>query len=337
MRPDPTAIVTLASAFYGSNVLFAASDLDIFTALARLEKASSATLANELALDSRATELLLNGCVAVGLLEKDGELFRNTPAAAAFLVRGSPGDLSAAIRYNRDVYSAWQQLPSLVRTGLPVEPPETHLGEDEERTRAFVLSMHGRALGIGRAVVQLLDLAGCRTLLDVGGGPGTYSVLITQRNPEIRATVIDLPPIAAVASELIASQGASDKVRVLPGDYHSFAFPGEVDVINFFGVLHQEAPEALLDLFHRAYDALNPGGMVYIMDMLTDASHTYPPFSALFAINMALTTEHGWVFSDRELNGWLEEAGFVNFRVQALPAPLPHSLASAQKPARNAL
>jgi hypothetical protein len=332
MPPDPSNIISLASAFYGSSVLFTASDLGVFGKLASLREASSSDLARELNLSPRGAELLLNGCVAVGLLEKSGGLFRNTPAASIFLVPGSPGDLSGAIRYNRDVYSAWGKLPDLARTGHPVEMAETHLGEDSDRTRAFVLSMHGRALGMGRAVVPLLNFKGCNMLLDVGGGPGTYSVLITAANPAMRSTVLDLPPVAAIAAELIASQGASDRVGVLPGDYHTTAFPSPVDAINFFGMLHQECPDSIRDLFRRAFAALQPGGIVHVMDMMTDASHASPAFSALFAVNMALTTANGWVFSDEELRGWLEEAGFIDFQVEPLPPPMPHWLASARKP-----
>lgn len=332
MPPDPSNIISLASAFYGSNILFAASDLGVFGKLASLGEASGSDLARELNLDPRGAELLLNGCVAVGLLEKSAGLFRNTPSTAVFLVPGSPGDLSSAIRYNRDVYNAWGKLPAFVRNGEPVELPETHLGADSDRTRAFVLSMHGRALGMGRAVVPRLDLKGCATLLDVGGGPGTYAVLITSANPSLRATVLDLPAVAAIATELIAAQGASDRVGVLPGDYHTTPFPPSLDAINFFGMLHQESGDSIRDLFRRAFEALRPGGIVHVLDMMTDASHTSPAFSALFAVNMALTTANGWVFSDAELRGWLEEAGFIDFRVDALPAPMPHWLASARKP-----
>ncbi len=332
MPPDPSNIIALASAFYGSSVLFTASDLGVFGKLASLGEATSSDVARELNLSPRGAELLLNGCVAVGLLEKSGGLFRNTPAAAVFLVPGSPGDLSNAIRYNRDVYGAWGKLPVFARTGEPVEVPETHLGDDSARTRSFVLSMHGRALGMGRAVVPRLDLKGRTSLLDVGGGPGTYSVLITNAHPAMRSTVLDLPPVAAIAAELIAGQGASDRVSVLPGDYHTTPFPAPVDAINFFGMLHQESPDSIRDLFRRAFEALQPGGIVHVMDMMTDGSHTAPAFSALFAVNMALTTTDGWVFSDEELRGWLGEAGFTDFRVEPLPPPMPHWLASARKP-----
>jgi len=331
MDMDPTRIIDLASAFYGSNVLFAASDLGVFGALAEIGQADAGTLAERLGLNPRGLQLLLDACTALELLAKDGDVYRNTPETALFLVPGAQGDLSQAIRYNRDVYAAWARLPELVRTGEPVERPQVHLGEDEDRTRSFVLAMHGRALGIGRMVVPQLELRGARKVLDIGGGPGTYAALVAKTDPNIECTVIDLPAVVKVADELIAKEGLSDRVRTLGGDYHTTPFPNDCDAALFFGVLHQESADASRALLSRAFDALKPGGQVYVLDMMTDASHTQPRFSALFAVNMALTATHGWVFSDAELRSWIEEAGFSDFACRPLPPPMPHWLASARK------
>jgi cyclopropane fatty-acyl-phospholipid synthase-like methyltransferase len=333
-RPDldPSRIVEMASAFYESCTLFAASDVGVFGTLEEKGAASSDALAEGLGLDPRGARLLLDACVAMGLLAKENAAYRNTPASSMFLVPGAPGDLSRAIRYNRDVFALWGRLTEMVQTGEPVEKPEIHLGEDGERTRTFVLAMHGRALGIGRSVVPLLDLSGRRRLLDVGGGPGTYSMLIAKASPDIECTVLDLPGVVAVAAELIGAEGLQNRVKLLPGDYHSASFPGETDIINFFGVLHQESPEAIRELFAKAYAALIPGGIVNVLDMMTDSTRTQPRFSALFALNMALTAEHGWVFSDKDLQQWLEEAGFAHFACKPLPPPMPHWLATAHKP-----
>lgn len=327
----PNRIISMASAFYDSCVLFSAADLGIFSTLAELGSANSATLSQALKLDERGTRLLLDACVALDLLTKEGETYSNTPESSVFLVSGSPGDLSGAIRYNRDVYPAWGNLRTFVTSGKPVEQPEKHLGMDAERTRTFVMSMHYRALAIGRAVVNELKLDGCKKLLDVGGGPGTYSVLTARAYPDISCTVLDLPEVVKVADELILQQGFQNQVKTLAGDYRTTAFPGGNDVVNFFGMFHQESLESILSLLKKAHDALNPGGIVNIMDMMTDHTHTKPKFSALFAVNMALTTENGWVFSDAELTGWLQEAGFSDCRIQPLPPPMPHSFASARK------
>jgi SAM-dependent methyltransferase len=328
---DPNRIVDMASAFYESSVLFAASDLGVFEKLAGLGEADLETLVSACGLDRRGGRVLLDACVALGLLEKTDGRYGNAPEAALFLVPGSPADLSGAIRYNRDVYGAWGRLKEMAVTGRPVEKPEIHLGQDPDRTRTFVLAMHGRALGIGRAVVPLLDLAGRSRVLDVGGGPGTYSVLIAQAHPGIECVVIDLPPVAGIAAELIEKAGLTGRIRPIAGDYHSVRFPGVFEAVLFFGVLHQEEERAIRGLLRRAYESLAPGGVVYVLDMMTDASRARPKFSALFSVNMALTTEHGWVFSEDDLAGWLAEAGFRGFSARDLPPPMPHRLAWAHK------
>ena len=323
----------MASLFQDSAILFAASDLGVFEAFSRLGSAPAAALAAELSLNPRAAGLMLDACVAVGLLEKQGDCYRNTPESAALLVPGCPGDLSKALLYMRDVYPAWARLGTFVKSGEPAESPQLHLGDDESRTRNFVLSMHGKALATAPAVLARLALGSRKQLLDVGGGPGTYSVAITRAYPDIRATVLDLPPVIAIANGLIAQQGAADRVRTLAGDYRTTPFTEGNDVVLFFGMLHQESPETIEGLLRKAYESMVPGGVVYVMDMMTDPTHTAPKFSALFAVNMALTAKSGWVFSSAELGGWLEAAGFTDYAVSPLPPPIPHWMASARKPA----
>jgi ubiquinone/menaquinone biosynthesis C-methylase UbiE len=327
----PDRIIGMASAFYESCILFTASDLGVFLKLAELGAADAQTLASVLKLDERGVRLLLDACVAVELLHKDGAIYSNTPESNTFLVPGSPGDLSGAIRYNRDVYPAWGKLKDFVKSGKPVESPEFHLGRDPERTRTFVMSMHYRALGMGRAVIGELDLAGRKKVLDVGGGPGTYSMLIARTNPAATCTVIDLPEVVAVADELIGQQNLQERVKTLAGDYRDISFPEGNDTVIFFGVLHQESPQSIRSLLRKAHASLNPGGVVNVMDMMTDSTHTKPRFSALFGVNMALTAENGWVFSDAELKEWLQEAGFADCKIKSLPPPMPHSFAAARK------
>ena len=326
-------IVNLASAYYGSAVLFAALEHDIFSAVAESGSSASAeTIAQSRQLNVRGARLLLDACVATGLLLKSGDVYSNTEAGALSLVSGSPHDLRGAIRYNRDVYPAWGKLAEFARTGKPVEAPALHLGDDPERTRAFALSMHGRALGIGRCVVPMLDLTGCARLLDLAGGPGTYAVLMAQANPKLECDTVDLPAISAVAKELVAQSGFASRVHCHAGDYHADAYPAETyDAVTIFGALHQESPEMILDILKRAFHALKNGGRIFVLDMMTDPTHTAPAFSALFAVNMALTTHDGWVFSDKELHQWMTAAGFTNLDTTSVPPPMPHWLVSGQK------
>lgn len=314
-------IVDLASAYYGSAVLFAAIDCDVF---ARVEK-------GEFAADvPRGMRLLLDACVAEELLEKrDGKYF-NTQAAKAVLIPGSPADLTKAIRYNRDVYPAWGRLAELAKTGKPVERPEIHLGEDAARTKAFAASMFGRAMGIGKGIIPMLGIPAGARILDLAGGPAAYAILMCQANLGATCVTVDLKAISAEAAGYVAKFGLSDRIECRAGDYHSDEYEAEsYDVVTIFGALHQESPVQIVDILRRARRALKKGGRLFVLDMMTDATHTAPKFSALFAVNMALTTENGWVFSDEELKGWMREAGFEPKETRQVPPPMPHWLVEA--------
>ena len=315
-------IVDLASAYYGSAVLFAAIDVDLFARIERGEK-----------IEGRGLTLLADACVAEGLLEKNDETYCNTSAGKTALIPGGPADLTKAIRYNRDVYPAWGKLAEFAKTGKPVEKPEVHLGEDAARTKAFAAAMFGRAMGIGKGIVPMLGLgqqADDNKILDLAGGPGAYAILMCQANPGIHCVTVDLPAISAEAKGYVAQFGLSDRIECRAGDYHTDEYELEAyDVVTIFGALHQESPAQIVDILKRAHRALRKGGRVIVLDMMTDATHTAPKFSALFAVNMALTTANGWVFSDEELKRWMREAGFEPGETRSVPPPMPHWIVSA--------
>ena len=335
MAKSVNEIVELASAYYGSAVLFAAIDRGVFAAIEQSSNRTIDQLAGICKCNKRGLRLLLDACVAEGLLTKDGETYCNTSAGKAALVPGGPADLTKAIRYNRDVYPAWGKLAEFAETGRPVERPEVHLGEDAARTKAFAAAMFGRAMGIGRSIVPMLGLgqqAYDNKILDLAGGPGAYAILMCQANPGVRCVTVDLPAISAEAKGYVAQFGLQDRVECRAGDYHADEYEAEAyDAVTIFGALHQESPAQIVDILKRAKRALKPGGRLLVLDMMTDATHAAPKFSALFAVNMALTTANGWVFSDEELKGWMREAGFEPGETRPVPPPMPHWLVTAVK------
>lgn len=323
MIRDIQGIVELASAFYGSATLFAAIDSGLF------EKVESGAVIGA----GKGERLLADACVALGLLEKDASgAYSNTAAGRLALLPGAPADLTGAIRYNRDVYPAWGRLSQFVVTGRPVEKPSLHLGGDASRTRVFAESMFSRAMGIGRGVVPMLGRLEGR-LLDLAGGPAAYAILACRANPGLSVATLDLAPISAFAREKVAEAGLAGRIECVAGDYReSPAAAGEFDYATIFGALHQESPASIKTILANAAAALKPGGTLFVLDMMTDSTRTNPPFSALFALNMALTADDGWVFSDAELKEWMRDAGFEPGETRAAPPPMPHWLVAARKP-----
>jgi len=323
--PDPSPLIQLSTAYWGSEVLLTANRLGLF-ALLDGEHLSTAVVARRLGTQERPTALMLKACVALGLLEYHDDHYSNSPLAAAYLVPGHPGFLGNAIRYSDNMYRPWGDLEQALRDDQPTLPAATYLGGDAGQTRDFVYAMHDRALGIGQAMVGLLDLSDRRRLLDVGGGPGTYSVLLTRRYPELRARVMDLPDILAVSTGIISDMGAAGAVDTYPGDYSNSEFPGGNDVVLISGVFHRESVAGCRDLIRKAVGALEPGGLLVVSDVFTDSGGTSPPFATLFGLNMLLSAPDGGVHADADVAGWMADAGLTPGGTVHLPPPMPHRL-----------
>lgn len=329
--PDPSLIMQLALAYRSSMVLFAASELNIFTLLSS-EPKTATELADAAGGHGEPVRLLLNGCVDAGLLVREGDRYRNTPVADAFLVQGRPAYIGHGLKYAEDLYPVWGRLAELTRTNAPVMEPASMLGGDPEKTRAFVLAMHERARGIGAVLPHGVDLTGRKKLLDVGGGPGTYSISLVRHTPGLQSTVLDLPGVLAIAREIIADNGCADRIATMPGDYLTTPFGEGYDVVLLSGMMHRETPDNCRLLLRKAFAALDAGGLVIVSDVFfDDDERTAPPFATHFALSMMLTAEHGTTHAKTQMAAWMSEAGFGHVEIRNLPKPNPHSLVVGTK------
>lgn len=334
-RPDPGALMKLATGFWDSAVLLTANELGVFTALA--DQALPATeVAARLQCAAESLQRLLDACAGLGLLAKEirepASLYRNTPTSNTFLVQGRPGYLGEAIRWGAAQYPAWGHLSEATRSGQPVVSPTRHLGDDPQATRTFVLGMHNRALATAPGVLPYLDFGSASELLDVGGGPATYAMLLAGKYPQLHITTLDLPEVVAIAAELIAQAGLTARITTRPGNALTDEYGREAfDGVLFSGVLHQMNAPSIQGMLRRAWQALRPGGRIILSDIMLEESKTQPAFAALFSLQMLLTSEGGAVFSVSECVGYLESAGFAEVRAQTLPPPLPYVVVEATK------
>lgn len=320
---SPQPIMRLSTAYWDSQALLTANRIGLFEALAGGPKDVQA-ISEALGTQPRPTRLLLKACVALGLLQENEDGFGNSSLSETYLVAGKDSYMGNAIRYSDNLYSAWGGLEQALRDGRPTMPPEDYLGKDPEVTRHFVYGMHNRALGIGRALVEIVDLSGRRKMLDVGGGPGTYSALFTQRYPELHARVMDLPDVVAHARDIVSSMGCDDRVDTFPGDYKQTRFPGGNDVVLISGVFHRESEATCRELIDHAAGSLDAGGMLIISDVFTDAGGNSPLFATMFGLNMMISATDGGVHSDADAGDWMRDAGFSDIDSRPFPPPMPH-------------
>lgn len=330
--PNPGLIMQLALAYRASSVFFAASDLDVFTHLADGPRTAAEVAASSGAA-AEPMRLVLETCADTGLLVRDGDRFANSVTADMFLVRGRPAYLGESLKYARDLYPAWGAMTQLVKTGKPTMPPETILGDDKAKTRAFVMAMHERAKGIGSVLPHNVDMSGRKRLLDIGGGPGTYSVALCRQTPGLTSTVLDRPGVLEVTRELVEAAGFGDRVTLLPGDYLATPFGSGYDAALLSGMMHRETAGNVNLLLKKAFDALVPGGMVMVSDVFFDDDRmNTPPFATSFALNMMLTSDHGAAHAVTQMERWMAANGFTGVARHDMPKPNPHTLLIGIKP-----
>ncbi len=129
-----------------AQVLMAANHLDLFTALGE-EALSAEEMASRCGTHPRSTRMLLNACVALGILEKEGPLYRNSAEARESLVRGKPTYMGDAISHQEDLWPVWGKLHEAVRTNRRVAERYS-LVEEPEVHRNFILAMHNWAMRV---------------------------------------------------------------------------------------------------------------------------------------------------------------------------------------------
>jgi hypothetical protein len=322
----------LAVAHRSSMMLFAATRLNVFTALAKGPQ-DVGELAEQCGAAIEPLRLLLEGCVSEGLLVADGNRYRNTPVAEAFLVRGRPAYIGHGLEYAENLYQPWAGLADMVRTGRPAIEPESILGDDKQKTRAFVLAMHERAKGMSAVLPHGVSFSGRRRLLDVGGGPATYSIALVQQTPGLTSTVLDLPGVLEVSKEIVEQNGCADRVTLMPGNYLTSPFGSGYDAVLLSGMMHRENSNTCRVLLRKSFEALDPGGMVVVSDVFFDDDRkNSPPFAIHFALNMMLTSDEGSAHAKTEMARWTAEAGFSQVEIRPLPPPNPHTLVLGFKP-----
>lgn len=311
----------LAFGYWQSQVLFAGTETGVFDTLAG-GPLSASDVAVRCEIDAEAALRLLDAGVAIRLLTRSpqGE-YSNSATAQRLLTSASPESICRWVRVMSRWYRPWGEITGAVTKGGSIEDRGLRLGEDAEYTVDFVLGMHQYNARSAPALAASVEQAGARTLVDVGGGAGTYSIAFCEAWPDLRCEVIDLDAVVPVAAETVRSAGFIDRITVRTGNYYTDSFGTNVDVVFLSNVLHQESEEACLDILGRARAALAPGGRVVVNGHFLDDARTTPVFTTLHNLSALVLWDGGRSRTAREMTDLMVKAGLAD--VHELPAPEP--------------
>jgi predicted O-methyltransferase YrrM len=316
------------SSYWRSCVLIAAAHLDLFTWIGQRKKSSTA-LAAHFGGNAAGWEIFLDALCGIGLLRKRGDKYANGVFAARCLTRG--GAISLLPAY--DAWDVWGGLASALITGKRPAMQKPFVS-DRSKAERLLRSLDLDARQIALHLIKQLPLRHSRTLLDVGGGLGTFSISFCRHYPGLRATLVEHPNILVLARRAVGEAGMARRVHVVGVDFLRDTLPQGFDIVFLSNVLHAHSVADNHALLHKLQRCLNPRGRLIVRDVFMSPQRTAPEWGALFSVLLLLQTPQGRCYALDEIRAWLRQAGFSRIKGPFRSSPLgfdPDSVLIATK------
>lgn len=313
-RVDTVRLQNLSRGFIGSASLFAAIDLDLFTAVAEGDN-TVATFASRSDISEINADRLMTMCAAAGLIRWVVDHFENVEDVQRFLVKGEKSYAAPWLTFTRPAWKNWGNLTEKLKN----DTPPTVIGSYESMTVEYARRYHEATasvgFGSGRRFIKQVDLSSRKKIMDIGGGSGAYSIVATQAYPDLKAVVFDLPPVVEVTAEFIAKHDVKDRVSTVGGDFTKDPFPIDCDVAIMASNLPQYNREIITRVIKKAFDSLLPGGEMHLIGEMLDDDRSGPLDAALWGLYEVMSNSTGMTHTRADCVSYFEQAGFTNIQV----------------------
>jgi predicted O-methyltransferase YrrM len=331
---DPTTLYQIRDGLYANDLFIAAlTGLDLFTWI-DAHPGSVDDIARHFGFEVRPVDVMTTLFVAMALLERDGDRLRVTELAREHLVRSSRWFLGPYFPNVADRPIA-RDLLDVLRTGQPASFAGRegagdwhHAMEAEAVAEEFTAAMDRRGLILAQALAKQVDLDSRHSLLDIGGGSGIYACSLAAHFPQLRATVLEKPPVDGIAARAIEQRGFADRIGVTAADMLNDPMPRGHDVHLFSNVLHDWGEDIVRQLLRASAAALPAGGLLIVHEAFLNVNKTGPFSIAAYSV-LLMHVSQGRCYSVAEMESWMMDAGFG--RPQWVPTALERSAALARK------
>ncbi|MCP2337296.1 acetylserotonin O-methyltransferase [Actinomadura rupiterrae] len=309
-------------AHYRFQYLSTAFEFGLFALLSQRPGLARTEIAAGLGLAEQPARILLLGCTAFGMVRKDGDRYYNTELTQSLAHNLDQFPAVFIPFYQHITYRAmgWfgESLKANTNVGLKKEfgAASTNLysrvAGDPVLEGAFHNAMGALSAHLSDEFVQTLDLSRYRHVLDIGGGTAVNAMNLVRRWPQLQITILDLPSVAKEANERVSAAGLGDRIRALGADALADAFPsGSFDCVLFAHFLEIWSTDRIRAVLRKAAEVVDAGAGIFIVTPFQDDDETGPQNAAeLSAYFHAVASGEGMVYTPREFEAWMAEAGF---------------------------
>ena len=266
LRLGPRPLLETHGTLLLAQAIMVGTKLGVFEALAAAPL-TAGEVASRCGTDERATAKLLGVLEATGYLRAVTDArYALTADARRWLLEASTHSLHDNVLFRFVEWEWIGRLDHFVRTGAPLD---IHAEMSPEQWDLYQRGMRSLAGAFSREVVLRTPVPRrARTMLDIGGSHGFFSVALCRRHGGLRAEVLDLPGAVAQAAPILAREGLGDRVAHRVGDALTEDLGAEAfDLVFVSNLVHHFTPEQGRDLIRRAARALRPGGILVIQEL----------------------------------------------------------------------
>ena len=302
------------SSYWRSCTIATAAQLGLFPWIGK-RQTDAIALAAHFGGTTAGWEIFCNALCAMGLLAKRGVKYANT----AFSLRHLNGSRAGFLLPEYDAWETWGGLASALRSG---KRPKTHnpFFSDQNQARRLLEALHVDGEEIAPYLVKKLPLNRPKTLLDVGGGLGAFSIAFCRRFPNLQATLVEHPRIVSLARRTVARARLAKRIRVLGRNFTSQDLPRGFDTVLVSNILHSQSTKQNRSLLLKLRNCLEPEGYLILRDVFMSRDRLAPEWATLFSLSLLLNTPEGRCYALEEILDWLRRSGFSRIK-----GPFPSS------------
>jgi SAM-dependent methyltransferase len=205
----------------------------------------------------------------------------------------------------------WSWLDHLEEYVRSDRPLDIHQTMSEEEWDAYQRGMRAAANFLAPEVAKRMPMpAGAKSMLDIGGSHGFYSVLLCRRYAQLQAVVLDLPDAVAAAAPILAREDMGDRVVHRAGDALQDELGDcEHDVVLISDLAHHFDDANNRALVQKCAKALTPGGLLIIKDTVRSEDTAIPrQMPQLGALGVSMISD-STMWTVPQMVSWLDDAG----------------------------
>lgn len=308
-----TNISDILTAHWQIGVIVTAIRLGIFSIIAD-QKLELNEIASKCKADPGRIEPLLDACISLKLLEIENKKYRNSYFSLVYFVEGEKFYVGEFLTLVNNESIQWFQLPDLIRGKDPKKIEMPGLKADY---KTFITAMNSIGLlGEAEALKNRVDLSGCKTMTDAGGGSGLYSITLCQKYPQLTSTILDVKDTLEVTKELIENHKEKKQIILKEGDFLKEPLGKNVDAVLLSDVIYGDSDAKLL--LQNAWNSLAVNGVLIVRGYYANPKKPGPLFGALFAVKQMVDDPQREIMTINMLESNVRDIGFENIKAAPL-------------------